>query len=124
MKKLIAVAAVAFGMVLSNSALAHGAQAKHGGVVSSAGDLAFELVSKDGKAIIYVEDHGRELSTREAKGTLTVLQGKKRAETVLEPSDHNTLTSKADVKLTKGTKAVASITLAGKEPISVRFSAK
>ncbi|UUZ54312.1 hypothetical protein LP419_39105 [Massilia sp. H-1] len=124
MKKLIAVAAVAFGMALSNGALAHGAQAKHGGVVSSAGDLAFELVAKDGKAVIYVDDHGQQLSTREAKGTLTVLDGAKKTETALVPGEPNLLTSKADVILSKGTKAVASIALAGRAPINVRFAVK
>lgn len=124
MKKLIAVATVAVGLTFSNGAVAHGAMAKHGGVVSSAGDLAFELVAKDGKAVIYIQDHGRELPTRGANGNLTVLQGTKKFETALEASEPNTLISKADVKLTKGTKAVASITLAGKEPIRVRFSAK
>ncbi len=124
MKKLIAVAAVAFGLVMSNGALAHGAKAKHGGVVSSAGDLAFELVAKDGKAVIYVDDHGKALSTSEAKGTLTVLQGAKKTEIALLPSEPNSLQSTTDVALTKGTKAVASISLAGKAPISVRFAVK
>lgn len=124
MKKLIAVAVVAFGMALSNHVLAHGAQAKHGGMVSSAGDLAFELVAKDGKAVIYIEDHGHALSTRVAKGSLTVLQGTKKTSFSLEASEPNALISKEDVALDNGVKVVASITLAGKAPISVRFVVK
>lgn len=124
MKKLFAIAAFACGTILSGQALAHGAVAKHGGIVATASDLAFELVAKDGKALIYVEDHGRELSTRDAKGTLTLLQGTKKTETALEAGEHNTLASKDAVKLVKGTKAVAAITLPGKQPISVRFSVK
>lgn len=124
MKQLFVAAAAALAMAFSSPVLAHGAVAKHGGVVSSAGDLAFELVTKDGKAVIYVDDHGRAPSTREASGTLAVLHGKKKSVTTLEPGEDNTLTSKDPVKLVKGTKAVASITLAGREPINVRFSAR
>lgn len=124
MKQLIVAAAAALSLAFSSPVLAHGAAAKHGGVVSSAGDLAFELVAEDGKAVLYVEDHGRALPTREASGKLTVLHGKKKSVTTLEPGEDNTLTSTDPVKLSKGAKAVASITLAGREPISVRFSVK
>lgn len=124
MNKLIAVAAIAFGLAMSGPALAHGAKPKHGGVVASSADLAFELVTKDGKAVIHVDDHGRPLSTRDAKGTLTILQGKNKIETELEPGAHNTLSAKAPLKLAKGNKAVATIHLAGKEPIRVRFALK
>ncbi|MEJ7806847.1 MAG: hypothetical protein WKG03_13120 [Telluria sp.] len=123
MKKLIALIAVS--LAFSGPALAHGgAKAKHGGVVRSAGDLSFELVGKDGKAIIYVDDHGAALPTTGASGTLTVLSGGKKSEAVLMPMGTNTLTSKTGVTLVRGAKAVASITLPGKEAISVRFSYK
>ncbi|MBC7859463.1 MAG: hypothetical protein H7Z39_11945 [Burkholderiaceae bacterium] len=124
MKKLIALTAIAVGMAMSGQALAHGATPKHGGVVHNAGDLSFELVGKDGKAVIYVDDHGAELPTAGATGTLTVLSGGKKSEALLEPTGTNALTSKTEVKLARGAKAVASITLPGKEAISVRFSHK
>ena len=124
MKKLIALTAIAVGLAVSAQALAHGAKPKHGGVVHSAGDLSFELVGKDGKAVIYVDDHGAKLPTVGATGTLTVLSGGKKSETLLEASGTNTLTSKTEVKLAPGVKAVASIAMPGKETISVRFSQK
>ena len=122
MKKLIALTAIAAGMAISSPALAHGAKPQHGGVVHSAGDLSFELVGKDGKAVIYVDDHGAKLPTTGATGTLTVLSGGKKSEALLEASGTNTLTSKTTVKLARGAKAVASISLPGKEAISIRFS--
>ncbi|WP_426211504.1 hypothetical protein [Massilia sp. TWP1-3-3] len=126
MKKLIALSAIAISvsMAISGQALAHGAKPKHGGVINSARDLTFELVGKDGKAVIYVDDHGANLATAGATGTLTVLSGGKKSETVLQPSGANTLTSKTPIQLAGGAKAVASITLAGKEAVSVRFSHK
>ena len=124
MKTLFASAAIAISLACSGPALAHGAKPKHGGIIASAADLAFELVAANGKAVIYVDDHGRALSTRDAKGTLTVLQKGKKSQSMLEASGDNTLTSTSAVKLAKGTRAVASITLPGKEPLSVRFSVR
>lgn len=122
MKKLFGLSVCTFAFALSGQALAHGAKAKHGGVMQSAGDLSFELVSKDGKAVIHVEDHGADFATKGASGKLTVLAGSKKSETLLEPTGANTLSSKTAVMLPPGTKAVASITLPGKSPISVRFA--
>lgn len=124
MRKLFAITAIAVGMSISGQAFAHGATPKHGGVVQSAGDLSFELVSKDGKAIIYVEDHGADLATAGATGTLTVLSGANKSEILLEPAGSNALVSRTEIKIVRGAKAVASITLPGKEAISVRFSRK
>lgn len=122
MKKLIVLSAVTLGLALSGQAFAHGAKPKHGGIIQSAGDISFELVSIDGKAIIYVDDHGTDLKTAGATGSLTLLTGAKKSEAALEPLGSNALTSKTQVKLERGSKAIASITLPGKEAIRVRFS--
>ncbi len=124
MKKIIVLTAIAAGMAFSGQALAHGAKPKHGGIVQSAGDLSFELVGKDGKALIHVADHGAEYATAGATGTLTVLSGGSKSVADLEPGAGGTLVSKTDVQLAPGAKAVAAITLPGKAPLSVRFSVK
>lgn len=124
MKKVITITAIALGMALSGLSYAHGAKPKHGGVVKSVADVTFELVSENGKAVIYVDDHGAELKTAGATGSLTVLAGAKKTQTALEATGSNALTSATPVKLERGSKALASITLPGKEPIRVRFSQK
>ena len=124
MKKVITFTAIVVGMALSGLSFAHGAKPKHGGVIQSAGDLSFELVSKDGKAVIYVDDHGTDLKTAGATGSLTVLAGAKKIQTTLAPTGSNALTSQTPVKLERGSKALASIILPGKEAIRVRFSQK
>ena len=124
MKKFIQVVALAACVALSGNALAHGAKAKHGGVMQSAGDLAFELVAKDGKTVIYVDDHGKEMATSGASGTLTVLKGAQKTRLPLEAGANNTLVVKGDAKLAPGSKAVAAITFANKQAVSVRFSIK
>lgn len=124
MKKLFAVAALAASVIVSGQALAHGAKPKHGGIVQSAGDLAFELVAKDGGAMIYVDDHGKDLATAGASGTLTVLNGAEKTELPLQAGAGNTLVVKGDPKLAAGSKAVAAITFSNKKTVSVRFSVK
>jgi hypothetical protein len=124
MKKLLALTTIALGIAFAGQAQAHGAKPKHGGTVQTVKDVAYELVNKDGKAVIYIEDHGKEVATAGASGKLTVLAGKGKSEVDLEASGANTLTSKSDVQLTPGTKAIASITMAGKEAVNVRFSRK
>lgn len=124
MKKQIALAVLAISFAVSGQAFAHGGKPKHGGVLQNAADLSFELVARDGKAVIYIDDHGKELATAGASGTITVLAGASKTEAVLEPMGTNALVSKSEVKFERGNKAVASITLPGKEAISVRFSRK
>lgn len=123
MKKLFAVTTMAISLVIAGNAAAHGSKARHGGIVQSAGDLSFELVSKGNAAIIYVDDHGKELATTGASGTLTVLKGTSKAVLALAPGVGNTLVA-TGAKLVPGAKAVASVTLADKAPVSVRFSVK
>lgn len=124
MKKWIALVATMMVVSLSGGVLAHGAKAKHGGIMQTASDLQFELVTKNGIATIYVEDHDQGFSTAGATGKLTVLNGSEKTEVPLEPAGENTLITKSDAKLIAGAKAVALITFANKKTVSVRFSVK
>ncbi|WP_426177054.1 hypothetical protein [Massilia sp. TWR1-2-2] len=123
MNKAIALTTLAFSLALGGQAQAHGSKAKHGGIVQSSGDLSFELVSKDGVATIYVDDHGKDLATAGMSGSLTVLQGASKSVLPLAASGANTLVAKG-VSLARGNKAVASVTFANKDVVSVRFSVK
>ncbi len=124
MKKLIALAAVASTLALSGNVIAHGSKARHGGIVQTAGDLSFELVSKDGKTTIYVDDHGKDLPTTGVTGILTILKGVQKTVVPLEAAGANMLVAKGDAVLAKGSKAVAAVTFADKNVVSVRFSVK
>ncbi len=124
MKKLMALVAMAVTIAISGNVLAHGDKPKHGGVVQTASDLSFELVNKDGRATIYVEDHGKPVATTGATGKLTVLNGAEKNEVLLEPAGDNTLATKGEAKLGKGTKAIAAVTFADKKTVNVRFLVK
>lgn len=123
MKKLFALTAFAVALA-SGHAIAHESPAKHGGIVKSAGDMSFELVNKDGKTTIYVDDHGKEVPMAGGSGTLTVLKGAEKAELALEAGGGNTLVVKGDAKLGSGAKAVANIVFPDKSTMGVRFSIK
>lgn len=124
MKKILAIAVLAAGVILSAQAFAHGAKPRHGGIVQTAGDLSFELVAGDGGATIYVDDHGKGKATAGATGTLTVLKGTHKFELPLASSGNNTLAVKGQANLDKGSKAVAAVTFADKKIVNVRFSVK
>jgi hypothetical protein len=103
------------------SAHAHGgAKPQHGGVVRMAQDLTFEIVQQGDGAAIYVGDHGQPKDVAGMQGRLTVLStgGKKQAD--LKPAGGNRLEAKG-VALSPGAKAVAVITTAAGQAISVRF---
>lgn len=123
MKRLIALIAMAIGLAAASNAVAHGSKARHGGIVQTAGDLSFEIVRKDNMATIYVNDHGKDLPTAGASGTLTVLKGSRKTVLPLQAGPGNTLVA-ARAQLAPGAKAVASIKLVNKEAVNVRFSIK
>jgi len=124
MKKYLALATIAIAFAATGHVLAHGSKANHGGIVQSANDLNFELVAKDGKATIYVEDHDEKFSTAGATGKLTILNSAEKTEVTLEPVGSNQMRAKGEVKLPKGAKVIASITFANKNAVNVRFSVK
>jgi hypothetical protein len=123
MRKLLSLAALAVSLVVVNSTLAHTEKPKHGGVVQAASDLSFELVSKGDVATIYIEDHGKPLATAGMSGKLTVLNGTEKSEAELKGAGDNRLQAHG-VKLVKGSRAVASLTMPNRKAISVRFAVK
>jgi hypothetical protein len=128
MKKTIAAALVSTALILSTNALgqeAHkGEKTYYGGVLAEAKDTQYELVAKPDVITIFVHDHGKEISTKNATGKLTLLNGGEKTEVPLTPAGENKLEAKGSFKVDKGTKAVAVIALAGKPAQSVRFPLK
>jgi hypothetical protein len=124
MKKIISAFILGASLLATGTALAHGGdKPKHGGILQSASELAFELVPQADGAVLYVEDHGKPLPTQGMTGKLTVLNGSQKTEAELKPAGDNKLESKG-VKLEKGAKAVAALTTASKKAVTVRFTVK
>jgi hypothetical protein len=124
MKKLLTVLVMSLCTLAVNAASAHGgAEPKHGGVVQAAGDLSFELTARDNGATIYVEDHGKPLSTAGMTGRLTVLNGGERSDTELKSAGENTLDAEG-VSIISGSRAVAALKSADGTVLTIRFSVK
>ena len=124
MKKLLTVVVLGLSALSFNVAMAHGgAQARHGGVVATASDLGFELVSTAGGVAIYIEDHGKPMAPTGLKGKLTVLNGAEKSEAELVVAGDK-LEASGTFKVGPGTKVVALVTIAGKSAGTVRFALK
>lgn len=101
----------------------HEHSAKHGGVVVETKALDFEVVAKPDLIQIYVNDHGKPVKLDGAKGKVTLLNGAEKAEVELAPAGDK-LEAKGSYKVAKGTKGIASVTLAGKSAATARFEVK
>ena len=123
MKQLLTVVVLGLSVLSFNAAFAHGgAKARHGGVVSTASDLGFELVGTPTGAAIYIEDHGKPMAPAGMSGKLTVLNGAEKSEADLAVAGDK-LEAKS-VKLAPGAKVVAALTTPAKKAITVRFTVK
>ena len=121
------IAFVFAAVTLAASAVAHADgdhKPKYGGIVAVVKDVQYELVAKPDSITLFVEDHGKKVDTRGATAKLTLLTGGDKAEIPLVPTGENGLEAKGTFKLSAGTKAVATITIAGKPAISARFEFK
>lgn len=110
--------------VAATTALATGDHApKHGGIVVDTKALDFEIVAKPDVIHVYVSDHGKAVKLDGAKGKVTLLNGSEKTEVDLAPAGDK-LEAKGTFKVAKGTKGIASVTLAGKSAATARFEVK
>jgi hypothetical protein len=122
-RKLLPLIALGLAVLMPTAILGHEAKSKHGGIVRTVSDLHFELVMQGNDAIVFVEDHGKPVSTAGMSGKITVLNGKDTSEFKLQPAGENRLQAK-DAKLRSGSKIVASIQRDGAKVVTVRFAVK
>ena len=121
--KLVSIGIVSVAAVASGAAVAHGdAKPTHGGIVQEANDLSFELVAQADGATIFIVDHEKPVAVAGTTGKLTVLNGADKSEAELKPAGDR-LEAKG-VKLASGSKVVASVIMADKKTVSLRFAIK
>lgn len=96
---------------------------RHGGLVQMAGEVKIELVAKGDRAEVYLDDHGEAIPTAKVSGKLTVLGAAGKTEAKLEPEGNEKLVAQG-VKLAKGDKVIALVTMADKSTSSARFVIK
>lgn len=118
---ILAAAAIAF----SGAAFAQKDDhtAKHGGIFVETKALDFEIVAKPEMIQVYVADHGKPVKLEGGKAKVTLLNGSEKTEVDLAPAGDK-FEAKGTYKIAKGSKGIASVTLAGKPPAVARFEVK
>lgn len=108
--------------VFCTAASAHGDwPPKHGGQMNDGGETSFELVARGRRLTFHVEDHGTELATQGATGTLTITRGNTRYDAPLTPLGRNQLRATAPTALRPGDRLLARVTLSNGSVAAGRF---
>ena len=94
----------------------------HGGVLKTVKDIDYELVTSPTALRLYVRDHGKAVDVSKASAKLTLLTGAEKQEVDLRPSGDK-LEATGSFKVVPGTKAVAVLTIGGKQS-TARFVLK
>ena len=123
-KHLLPITALLLALSLPTAAMAHAehGQPQFGGVVAEAGEAQFEIVSKDGKLVVHVTNHGAPLDTVGASGKLTVLTGTSKQDIQLKPAGGNRLEGAGSYAA--GAKLLLQVQLPGKKPLQARAVAQ
>ncbi len=101
----------------------HDDKARHGGVVRVEKDVNYELVVKPDVVALYIADHGKPVDLKGATAKLTLLSKAGKTEATLVPAGDR-LEAKGSFAGSAGTKALATVTLVGQPPVSIRFTLK
>lgn len=131
-----ALASVAINAASVSSVYAHddkyfdSIKSPNGGQTRMAGVYHFELVlaqdsktAKENPVTVYVTDHGnKEIATKGATATLTLVQGAKKTTVELVPEGENRLVGKATYASTANLKGALTVTMAGKPAEQARFT--
>lgn len=122
--KLVSILGAAIIAVASTAVHAHAEHGhpQHGGIYGEAGTFQAELVLKERQITLHISNHGEPVSTKGAQGKLTVLGKDGKIEVTLQPAANDQLVATLPAKPAKGSKAVASITLAGSKPANIKYT--
>lgn len=101
----------------------HDSKPVHGGVVTQAKDIDYELVASASKLQLHVRDHGKPVDVSGMTAKVTLLAGTEKQEVELKPAGA-ALEASGSFKVGAGTKVVAAVSKAGKAVASVRYTLK
>ena len=96
---------------------------KHGGIHIENKAMDIEVVVKADLIQIYASDHGKPLKLDGATAKVTLLNGAEKSEIDL-PLVGDKFEAKGTFKVSKGTKGVVLVTLAGKPGTTARFTVR
>jgi hypothetical protein len=123
-RRTILLAALAAAALPAHAGPGHDLKPKHGGQVQEVKDVTFELVARDGKLVLHLDDHGKPVPTKGASARATVLAGTDKREVALVPAGENRLETQDAVQLPPGARLAMVVNLPGKPAMTVRFALK
>jgi hypothetical protein len=127
MQLRFAHAAAAAALALAGTAQAQGQhddhRPRHGGIVVETRALDFEIVAAPEVIRVYVGDHGKPVSLQGASGKVTLLNGSEKTEAPLAVAGDR-FEARGPFKVARGTKGIATVTLAGRPAATARFELK
>jgi hypothetical protein len=101
----------------------HAHKPLHGGVVVEVKDVDYELVAKPALIQLHLRDHGKPVDVSKSSAKLVLLSGTEKQEVELKPAGDK-LEAAGAFKVAAGTKVVATVNIAGRAPVNVRFAVK
>jgi len=100
----------------------HDHKSLHGGIITEAKDMDFELVAKAELLQLHLRDHGKPVDISKASAKVTLLSGTEKQEVELKVVGDK-FEAKGSFKVSAGTKAMVQVTLGGKSTVA-RFVLK
>ncbi len=120
----LAAAATLFAAAPTLAGAGHDHGPKYGGVVRELHSVAYELVAKPDSLTLYVNDHGKPISTQGASAEAVIYAGNVKTTVKLAPAGENRMMAKGSFKVGVGVRVVLTATLAGKVPAKTTFKLK
>ena len=100
-----------------------GHEATHGGIRVESKVMDIEIVAKTDVIQVYVSDHNKPLKIDGAKAKVTLLNGTEKTEIDLLPAGDK-FEARGAFKVSKGTKGIVLVSLAGKPGTTARFTVR
>lgn len=119
---LFAVAVFATAPAFAGAGHDHGP--KYGGVVREVKDVTYELVATPDSLTLYVNDHGKPVSTQGATAEAVIYAGNEKTAVTLQAAGDNRMSAKGSFKTGVGVRVALAATLAGRQADKVTFKLK
>jgi hypothetical protein len=95
---------------------------RHGGVAREVGEATYELVAKPDVMTLYVSDHGKPVSMRNATAEATIFAGNERATVKLASVGENALEAKGRFKTGVGVRVAVTVMRPKQKDLRLTFN--
>lgn len=95
---------------------------RYAGVAREVGEVTFELVAKPDVMTLYVSDHGKPLSMRDAAAEATIYAGNERTTVKLAPVGESTLEAKGSFKTGVGVRVAVTVMRPKQKDLRLTFN--